>query len=64
MNVGPGNFQELASEEDYMTMGGGRVSVLFRDWVGCKLFLKISFSHHCLDVGASALHASFAYLLY
>ena len=61
VNVGPGNFQELASEEDYMKMSGGRVSVLFRVWVGCKSFLKISFAHHCLNVGASALHARLAY---
>ena len=35
MNVRPENVQELTSEEDYMKMAGGRVSVLFRDWVGC-----------------------------
>ena len=27
INVGPGSFPELASEEDYMKMDGGRVSV-------------------------------------
>jgi len=75
MNIGPGNVQELTSEEDYMKMGGDRVSVLFRDWVGCNFFLlKISFARHCLDVGVGALHSRckcprffgtrFAYFLY
>ena len=34
-----------------MKMSGGRVSVLFRDWVGCKfLLLKFSCACHCLDM--------------
>lgn len=68
-------MEELTSEEDYMKMGGDRVSVLFQNWVGCKVFhLKMSFAHHYLDVGASALHSwvqiswdfctRFAYFLY
>jgi len=47
MNVGPGNMEQLTSEQDYMKMGGNRVSDLFRSWV-----LKTGF-----NIGASALHS-------
>lgn len=40
MNVGPGNMEQLTSEEDYMKMGGNRVSDLFRSWV-----LNLSFEN-------------------
>ena len=53
MNVGPGSVQELTSEEDYIKMGGGRVSVLFIDLVGCEFFLFFCSS---LPRRASALY--------